>query len=97
MKKVLSIMVAAGVITALSVSAFAAEERPGFSGSSPAKAETPLTEIAGGLDPYAIVEDKWGDEESAHSVILPSEFSEEYVAELGDGLSITDTVKDPLG
>ncbi len=95
MKKALSVMVAAGVITALSVSAFAAEGRCAPNGTMPVEAESRVTEIAEGLDPFATVEDKFGNGESKYSGVLLVEDGGEYVAELGEGMRDTDVREDP--
>lgn len=95
MKKIMSVMVAAGMITTLSASAFAAEARP----AANVPVETFVTDIAEGLDPNAMIADVIdGNAEALESGgVLLIENGGQYSAELGAGLSRTDTRKVSAG
>ncbi|MDO5601395.1 MAG: hypothetical protein Q4G07_01370 [Oscillospiraceae bacterium] len=95
MKTMISIMAAAGLITAISFSALAAEGH-NIPGNTPAstQVESAITEIAEGLDPMATAEDSSGNGEAVYTGVRLVEDGGEYNPELGEGLSRTDTRKD---
>ncbi len=95
MKKILSIMVAAGVIAALSISAFASEASPKFNNSPITKAETFVADLGEGLSADTSVADAVLDHGEKEGVVLV-EGGEECSTEIGDGLSAEDTVKDVM-
>ena len=97
MKKVLSVVAAAGVVAALSVSAFAFDGPHTLNSNSPSKMEVFVTTLGEGLIADTTVADKnLSNGETAYQGVTLVEDGGEYLAELGEGMSITDTAKDPI-
>ena len=95
MKKIISVLAAAGVIAALSIPAFASEGRP--ASKAPAKLETAVTTLGEGINSDTTAADETLDnKDSEHRGVTLVEDGGEYVAELGESLSTTDTAKDPV-
>ncbi|MBU9735951.1 hypothetical protein [Diplocloster agilis] len=97
MKKIISAIVAVGIITTLTISAFAAERHNTPDSNVPDEAKPALTEISEGLDPLATAEDHLDKEDANYRGVRLVEDGGEYLSDIGEGLSATDTVKDPIG
>ena len=112
MKKMISFMVAVGMIAALSIPAFAAEAHGTPNSNAPAEPKPAVAEISGGLDPFAeehvttigegldpmatMEDEAFNNEAPNHSGVLLVEDGGEYLSTIGEGLSDTDMAKDPI-
>ena len=76
-------------------SRFASEGRP--ASNAPAKLETAVTTLGEGINSDTTAADETLDnKDSEHRGVTLVEDGGEYVAELGESLSTTDTAKDPV-
>ena len=89
MKKILSAMAIVGMISGLSVSAFAAERTPAENNNSQPQLQG-VTELGEGVS----VEDTMEDIVTKDGQETVSNLGSEYLSDLGEGLSVTDTAMD---